>query len=60
MQEVLEAEMDEGGLNEEIRRRTCVVLIFPKHRDAAPVRTLAVETNENGWRQPLDQHGRSA
>jgi putative transposase len=47
MQEMLEAEMNER-LNEEIRRRTYVVRIFPNAESYRRlVRALAVETHEN-------------
>ncbi|ESX48458.1 hypothetical protein X760_32885, partial [Mesorhizobium sp. LSHC422A00] len=41
-------------LNEEIRRRTYVVRIFPNTESCLRlVRALAVETNKTGWR-PID------
>ncbi len=49
-------------LNEEIKRRTHVVRIFPNGESCLRlVRALAVETHENWLEQlPLPQHGRSA
>jgi transposase-like protein len=40
-------------LNEDIRRRTYVVRIFPHTESCLRlVRALAVETQKTGWRQP--------